>query len=83
MHGIRETIDRGICIGCGACAFATDGAFKVSIDRDGMFAASGRGGRNKRTMSVETLCVHSQMPPSTKMRSRNWYTEIKRSATTS
>jgi coenzyme F420-reducing hydrogenase beta subunit len=31
MHRIEETIDRNICIGCGACAAATGGAIQLSL----------------------------------------------------
>lgn len=30
-HGVQETVDRGICIGCGVCSAATGGAIRLTF----------------------------------------------------
>ena len=37
---IRDVIEKDICIGCGACAVATDGAIRVTPNATGMYAAN-------------------------------------------
>lgn len=36
-HTIVETVERGICIGCGACSVATDGAIQLELNRHRLY----------------------------------------------
>lgn len=39
MHRIEETLDRGICIGCGACSVITNGVVPIQLDASGIYRA--------------------------------------------
>ena len=38
-HGIEQVVQRGMCVGCGACAVRTSGAIPVTIGRFGVYEA--------------------------------------------
>ncbi|WP_400997766.1 Coenzyme F420 hydrogenase/dehydrogenase, beta subunit C-terminal domain [Agromyces sp. GXQ0307] len=38
-HGIEQVVERGMCIGCGACSVRTSGAIPVTIGRHGVYEA--------------------------------------------
>jgi len=40
MHTIREVIDQGMCVGCGACSAVTGGAVSVTLQTRGAFEAN-------------------------------------------
>jgi len=39
MNHMRQVIDGGYCIGCGACDCASDGAISIAMDESGMYQA--------------------------------------------
>lgn len=38
-HGLEQVIERGMCIGCGACAIQSGGAVSVTLGKRGMYEA--------------------------------------------
>lgn len=39
MHRIEETIERGMCIGCGVCSVATKGSISIKLGMPGIYQA--------------------------------------------
>ena len=39
-HRIEDVVDRGMCVGCGACGVATSGAIPITLGRFGVYQAS-------------------------------------------
>jgi coenzyme F420 hydrogenase subunit beta len=39
VHRIEEVVERGMCVGCGACGVATSGAIPVTLGRYGVYEA--------------------------------------------
>lgn len=39
MHRIEETLERGICIGCGACSVITGGVVPIRLSSSGIYSA--------------------------------------------
>lgn len=54
MHGVSQTIERGICIGCGACTYATGGQIPILLNEDGMYTAQA-GQYSEETYAVADL----------------------------
>ena len=59
MHGVKQTILRDICIGCGACAYATEGRIPIVINDDGMYAATANGVADADFLRADAVCPFS------------------------
>lgn len=59
VHGVRQTIERGVCIGCGACAYATDGQIPITLNADGMYVAKGGEGSSDAYALADPVCPFS------------------------
>jgi coenzyme F420 hydrogenase subunit beta len=63
MHRIEETIDRDICIGCGACSAATGGAVKVTLGPTRMYKADITGASAEAVRTASRVCPFSDESP--------------------
>lgn len=63
MHRIEETIARGICIGCGACAAATNGAVKLTLGRTRLYEATLAGAGERAVRVASAVCPFSDESP--------------------
>lgn len=61
---ITQVVDRGLCIGCGACAVATSGRIPVSIGRFGLPTADLRTGSPSDLRLASTVCPFAAEAPS-------------------
>lgn len=59
MHGVRQTIDRDICIGCGACTYATGGQIPIVLNENGMYVASAGPYPEETYTSADLVCPFS------------------------
>ncbi|GAA1058065.1 coenzyme F420 hydrogenase [Agromyces luteolus] len=57
-HGIEQVVERGMCIGCGACSVRTSGAIPVTIGRRGVYEA-----RLDGALSTDALRAASRVCP--------------------
>lgn len=58
-HGIEQVVDRGMCVGCGACAVRTSGAIPVTIGRYGVYEASLDGVDPRDVRTASRVCPFS------------------------
>lgn len=58
-HDIRDVVDRGMCVGCGACAVRTSGAIPVTIGRYGVYRASLDGADASAVAAASRVCPFS------------------------
>jgi coenzyme F420 hydrogenase subunit beta len=58
-HRIEDVVDRGMCIGCGACGVATSGAIPVTLGRYGMYQASLEGVSEPDRRAGSRVCPFS------------------------
>ena len=63
MHRIEETLERGICIGCGACSAATDGAVRVSLGPTRMYVADLSAASETEVRRASRVCPFSDESP--------------------
>ncbi|WP_455835207.1 Coenzyme F420 hydrogenase/dehydrogenase, beta subunit C-terminal domain [Pseudarthrobacter siccitolerans] len=56
---IKQVIERGMCIGCGACGVATDGRVKVSFSSIGMYQADLHGASPDDVKQGSRVCPFS------------------------
>lgn len=59
MHRIEETVARGICIGCGACSVATEGAVRVQLGMPRIYSANISGVDAKQLRRASRVCPFS------------------------
>ncbi len=62
-HRIEETVERGMCIGCGTCTAVTRGAIPLQLNRYGMYSASLSGATEEQTRLASTVCPFSDEAP--------------------
>ena len=58
-HGIEQVIERGMCVGCGACGVRSSGAVPVTIGRHGVYQASLAGVEPTVVPVVSRVCPFS------------------------
>ena len=58
-HTITDVVSRGLCIGCGACAIATDGQVPIRINKDGMYAAGPLNLTEDALAAADKVCPFS------------------------
>jgi hypothetical protein len=58
-HTIEDTVARGMCIGCGACSVATNGAIPLTLGRGGMYSASLDGVAGEEIRRGSRVCPFS------------------------
>ena len=58
-HTIEDTVDRGMCIGCGACSVATNGAIPLTLGLGGMYSASLDGVAEEQIRRGSRVCPFS------------------------
>lgn len=58
-HRIEETVARGICIGCGACSVATDGAVRVQLGMPRLYQADIAGADPVELRRASRVCPFS------------------------
>lgn len=63
MHRIEETIDRGLCIGCGACAVATDGAVALTLGPTRLYQADITDASADDVRAASRVCPFSDESP--------------------
>ncbi|UOE44306.1 Coenzyme F420 hydrogenase/dehydrogenase, beta subunit C-terminal domain [Agromyces larvae] len=56
-HGIEQVVERGMCIGCGACAIRTGGAIAVTLGSRGLYQA------NLATATSEQISLATRVCP--------------------
>lgn len=56
---IKDTVDRDFCIGCGACAFASEGVIPIQLDENGMYSAILTDVSNDLLERVDKFCPFS------------------------
>lgn len=66
-HRIEETVARGICIGCGACSFATSGAIPVRIGSQGVYLADLSSASSADLRKASKVCPFSDEAPNENM----------------
>lgn len=59
MHGIEDTISRGMCVGCGACSVATGGAVRVTLSRHRIYQADTSGATPEQVQAASAVCPFS------------------------
>ena len=59
VHTIEDVVERGMCIGCGACSVATKGAVVVKLGRTGMFEADLAGASDDELHVASRVCPFS------------------------
>lgn len=63
MHRIEETIERGICIGCGACLIASKGLVTVTLGPTRMYEADLAGAPDEAVRAASRVCPFSDESP--------------------
>lgn len=63
IHGIEETVARGICIGCGACAVASRGGVTVELGKLGMYSANVDAASPAQLRAASRVCPFSDESP--------------------
>lgn len=58
-HTIKDTVERDICIGCGACAYASGGQIPIILNDDGMYAADLTDVPDDVLRAVDSVCPFS------------------------
>ncbi|WP_353814415.1 Coenzyme F420 hydrogenase/dehydrogenase, beta subunit C-terminal domain [Agromyces sp. SYSU T00266] len=58
-HGIEQVVERGMCIGCGACSVRTSGAIPVTIGRRGVYEARLDGVDQAAVRTASRVCPFS------------------------
>ena len=59
VHTIDDVVERGMCIGCGACSVATKGAVVVTLGRAGVFEADLSGASDVDRRVASRVCPFS------------------------
>lgn len=62
-HRIEEVIDRGMCIGCGACGVATSGAIPISISTKRLYQADIKSVDQSQIRAGSRVCPFSDESP--------------------
>lgn len=62
-HRIEEVIDRGMCIGCGACGVATSGAIPISISTKRLYQADIKSVEQSQIRAGSRVCPFSDESP--------------------
>lgn len=62
-HGIGQTIARGMCIGCGACAVATQGAISLKLAPSRIYQADISGASESEVHKASRVCPFSDDSP--------------------
>lgn len=63
MHGIENTVERGICIGCGACSAASGGAITLSLGPTRLFEPNLANADASSIRSASRVCPFSDESP--------------------
>lgn len=63
MHRIEETVDRGICIGCGACAAASGGAIELTLGATRLYQPDLAGVDEQDVRRASRVCPFSDESP--------------------
>lgn len=63
IHRIEETIERGMCIGCGACGVATRGAIPIQLSRKRFYQANTQGVDEALVRTGSRVCPFSDESP--------------------
>lgn len=63
VHRIEETVARGICIGCGGCAAASNGAIRVDLVSSRMYGANLSGVSKALIRAGSRVCPFSDESP--------------------
>lgn len=58
-HTIVETVERGICIGCGACSVATNGAIRLRLGRHRLYQPDLVGATEAQLAVASRVCPFS------------------------
>lgn len=61
--GVEEVIDRGMCVGCGACSVRTSGAIPVTIGTRGLISARLDGVSDDLLRQADRVCPFSSHSP--------------------
>lgn len=59
VHKIEDAVARGICIGCGVCSVATNGAIPLTLNRFGLYSASLAGVDEADRRRASRVCPFS------------------------
>ncbi len=62
-HRIEETVARGMCIGCGACAVASGGTIEVTLGVERLYQANLSGASSLAIRSGSRVCPFSDEAP--------------------
>lgn len=62
-HNISDTVARGMCIGCGTCSVATDGAIPLVLTRRGLYSAVLDGVAEQDLERASRVCPFSDDAP--------------------
>lgn len=63
MHRIEETISRGMCIGCGVCSVASNGAIHLELSATRMYQADVSGAPESAVRAGSRVCPFSDESP--------------------
>lgn len=63
VHRIEETVARDICIGCGVCGAATQGAIPIRLSTHGLYKADLSGVNNENLRVGSRVCPFSDESP--------------------
>ena len=58
-HGIAQVVERGMCVGCGACSIRTGGAISVALGPIGLYQADLRSATEGQLESASRVCPFS------------------------